>query len=160
MYKASEPHDNYNYYLGIGYNNTKKLVGNSYPYDYKNYQSWHNAGTAPGIVAKGYHYQYTPITIWYFDTLYSNNFGMPNGCPRFTTAFDGDLNSTESTEFSSDYVQNKIAYSSVWTDAYRDHLGILIHFHTWYGDAIHRQFYATVTIQTASQTLWTKTFDC
>ena len=68
------------------------------------------------------------------------------------------MSGIESAMFSKDYVQNKISYGNEWTNAYKNHEGVIIHFHTWYTDWLHSEIYDSVSIQVASQSLWNKTF--
>ena len=167
--KSSEPHDNWTYDLGIGTNDLKTLIGTTYSYEAQaGYVYQHKAGDAFGIADAWHHggggplpwhygTYYNQIPIWYFDTPGAWHWTVYR-LPRFSHQFDSDMSAVESNMFSKDYVQNQISYGNEWTNAYKNNEGVIIHFHTWYSNAFHTILYDTVSIKTASQSVWNETF--
>ena len=172
--KGSEPHDHYDYYLGIGYNDLKTLVGRTFEYLSLKNKKHHNAGnkpdpndvhqhhsadSAPGISSQAGKHQ--KLLEYYFNTAGASDyvaFSVP--MPRFSEAFDNDMNGVESRAFGDNNIMNVISYGSQWETAYKNHEGIIIHYTTAFPTLFHIQIDTSATIQAANQSAWNDTFDC
>ena len=164
--KSSEPHDHYDYYLGIGWNDIKQLYSTAFPYwSHWKYgqgdKEYHAACTAPGLSTGAHSHNQLLMTYFHTDNSCAYNaMKHKKFIPFFTREFDSDLSGFESMLFSDAGLQNRLSDYSEWQSAYDYHEGILIHFWTWYPDSAHSSLHALSSIKVADQSLWTKTFDC
>ena len=143
-----EKHDNYTYYLGIGWNSLVYYIGADWYCSY-NLSIYHKAGNALGKCLGA-----SPLE-WYFDSSGSWQWGStyytdstksvvyPHW-PRFTKDFDKNMNADESRMFSSDSIMDQFCTSSKWVTAWENHQAIYIIYHTAYTDSLHSGMSGTI----------------